>query len=435
VFCPPIATFSTQRAREVDLANGLALSVECDTHPSTARSHLESVLGPATVVVASGGRWVDSHGREHDKLHLHWRLGEPTSDAESHAKLKRARILATALVGGDATNVPAVHPIRWPGSWHRKGEPRLATIVACDESRELVLSDALELLEAAAPSSVRDVTTRQTTAAVGGDIDELIAELHSGSAIHAPLVSLAYRFLKSGMADAVCVLTLRGLMNTIPVAARGGDERWNGHFKDIPRTVRTAREKIELETPPGQKPDISEFLVSHNPPAIIAARKPEIRDIPTELLTPPGVLADVARYGVESAVRPVPIFAVQAALALGSIVCARRYMTSQRNYSSLYFLNIAKSGTGKEEAKTTIERILAAAGARRLLAGSSYSSGNAVFSALLRKPQHLTIIDEFGKYLEAASGNRDTFKADALTQLMEAFGRVHATWPRRSSRR
>src|SRR5262245_10880596 len=31
VFCPPIATFIGQRAREVDLANGLALSVECDT--------------------------------------------------------------------------------------------------------------------------------------------------------------------------------------------------------------------------------------------------------------------------------------------------------------------------------------------------------------------------------------------------------------------
>jgi hypothetical protein len=32
VFCPPIATFtSATRAREVDLANGLALSVECDS--------------------------------------------------------------------------------------------------------------------------------------------------------------------------------------------------------------------------------------------------------------------------------------------------------------------------------------------------------------------------------------------------------------------
>jgi hypothetical protein len=104
-------------------------------------------------------------------------------------------------------------------------------------------------------------------------------------------------------------------------------------------------------------------------------------------------------------VRPVPIFAVQAALALGSSSVRRRYMTSQRNYSELYFLNVAKSGTGKEEAKTTIERILTAAGARRLIAGSSYSSGNAVFSALLKKPQHITIIDEFGKYLEAASGD------------------------------
>jgi hypothetical protein len=106
-------------------------------------------------------------------------------------------------------------------------------------------------------------------------------------------------------------------------------------------------------------------------------------------------------------VRPVPIFAVQAALALGSVVCGRRYVTTQRNYSSLYFLNVAKSGTGKEEAKTTIERARRRRRAR-LLGGSSYSSGNAVFSALLKKPQHLTIIDEFGKYLEAASTARDT---------------------------
>jgi hypothetical protein len=162
--------------------------------------------------------------------------------------LKRARILATAIVGGDATNVPAVHPIRWPGSWHRKGEPRLATIVTLNADREIILSDALEQLEAMAPAIAKPslgIVNAGDVASISG----LIAQLLSGEAMHAPLVALAYRYLKGGMADAQCVLTLRGLMDAIPIAARGGDERWGGHYRDIPRTVRTAREKVDLEAP------------------------------------------------------------------------------------------------------------------------------------------------------------------------------------------
>lgn len=436
VFCPPIATFTAaNHAREIDLANGLALSIECDEHPEAAREQLERLLGPATVVVASGGLWRDVvTDRVHERLHLHWRLDEPTSEPDDHARLKRARILATAIAGGDATNVPAVHPIRWPGSWHRKGTPRLARIVEIQRDRELNLTEALERLEIAAPAMRYTMGNGNGN---GRHADEdvastatLVQQLLSGEAMHAPLTALAYRYVKGGMADAQVVQTLRGLMDAVPLDRRNrpdAPQRWEGHYKDIPRAVRTAREKLgEPSDNPAAAADVEAFIATLSTPAVVRARLPDPpAEIPAELLTPPGVLADVARYGVESAVRPVPIFAVQAALALGSVVCARRYMTSQRNYSSLYFLNVAKSGTGKEEAKTTIERILNAANARRLIAGSSYSSGNAVFSALLRKPQHLTIIDEFGKYLEAASATRDSFRADALTQLMEAFGRLH----------
>jgi hypothetical protein len=424
VFCPPIATFTNaQRAREVDLANGLALSVECDDHAEQARDTLEHLLGPATIVVASGGVAGDGSA----KLHLHWRLSEPTSVPEDHARLKRARALATSIVGGDATNKPTVHPIRWPGSWHRKGTPRLATIVAQDLDREIDLTSTLELLELAAPQRA-DVTGRQSAGDIGAATSSIIAQLLSGDAMHAPLVALAFRYLAGGMADAQCVLTLRGLMEAIPAAARGSDERWTGHYNDIWRSVRSAREKIAIEGATSPV-DISGFTASLSlvdAPNVIVARKPDVvQEIPAELLTPPGILGEITRYGINSAVRPVPIFAVQSALALGSVVCGRRYATAADNYSSLYFLNVGKSGSGKEHGKRTIERILKAAGAdRRLLGPSNYSSGNAVFSALLEKPQHIAIIDEFGHFLESASGERDTYKSDVLTKLMEAFGRL-----------
>jgi hypothetical protein len=79
VFCPPLAVFGNKdHAREQDLLEGLALSVECDQHPGEARAILPSLLGPATVVVKSGGRWVNG-GQPEDKLHLHWRLKVPAT--------------------------------------------------------------------------------------------------------------------------------------------------------------------------------------------------------------------------------------------------------------------------------------------------------------------------------------------------------------------
>jgi hypothetical protein len=100
VFCPPLCTFvNKEHAREQDILEGFALSVECDNHPQEARQKLEALLGPATVVVTSGGRWSNGDGKTEDKLHLHWRLARPAQAADI-PKLKQARMLAAKLVGG-----------------------------------------------------------------------------------------------------------------------------------------------------------------------------------------------------------------------------------------------------------------------------------------------------------------------------------------------
>ncbi|MCR9148231.1 MAG: YfjI family protein [Rhodobacteraceae bacterium] len=166
VFCPPVVTFkNADNAKADNVAEGVALSVDCDATPIAAREKLESLLGPATVVAASGGEWTDPEtGELQDKLHLHWRINEPTQTVEEHAILKQARELATKLVGGDRTNEPLVHPIRWPGSVHRKGEPRLANIVSLNEDAEIDLGDALEALQdatAAVPLSERAKAVRE----------------------------------------------------------------------------------------------------------------------------------------------------------------------------------------------------------------------------------------------------------------------------------
>ena len=279
VFAPPIATFTnTTGAREDDLANGLALSVECDATPAAARERLEGLLGPATVIVASGGEWMNpATGVIEAKLHLHWRLTEPTREASDHMRLKLARALATALVGGDASNTPAVHPIRWPGSWHRKKNPRLARIEALHGAREIDLADALELLtnaaEAARLGSTGKVAGgRSACTGEARETAELVRAVLTAEDYHAALVSLAMRFLKGGTPDAQTVLMLRGIMLAIPEAQRdqknGSHEpgRWQARFDDIARAVSTARAKIgdrsnaTPKDPGGEWPEPIDFL-------------------------------------------------------------------------------------------------------------------------------------------------------------------------------
>jgi hypothetical protein len=151
VFCPPLCTFSEPNgAATENLAEGVALSVECDTNPYAALKKLTGILGNPTVVVASGGTWKNPEtGRLEAKLHLHWRLAEPTRDPADHARLYEARALAAEIEGADRTAVALVHPLRWAGSWHRKTDtPRLVRLKARPDS-EIELGEALEHLREA----------------------------------------------------------------------------------------------------------------------------------------------------------------------------------------------------------------------------------------------------------------------------------------------
>jgi hypothetical protein len=104
VFSPPVATFTTAaKARGIDLASGLAIAVELDDGDiETGRDGLEQLLGPATVVVASGGTTAEGVC----KLHVYWRLSEPTRAADEHARLTDARRNAALLIGADVSGAP-----------------------------------------------------------------------------------------------------------------------------------------------------------------------------------------------------------------------------------------------------------------------------------------------------------------------------------------
>lgn len=242
VFSPPVATFNNKKqAREVDLVEGLALNAECDKAPAETRAKVEQLLGEPTVLVESGGQWTDPKtGEVHSKLHIHYRLNRPAQGVEELKKLKEARSLLADIVGSDPSNKTIVHPLRWPGSWHRKKEPKLCRIVKLNAGREIDLDEALAVLRKAAPQTDKK---SKSNGAAGSNNNwaEPIEEVLSAESYHEPLARLAAMLITHGMGDGAAVNMMRGLMEA---SAGPRDERWQARYDDIPRAVATAEEKF-----------------------------------------------------------------------------------------------------------------------------------------------------------------------------------------------
>lgn len=153
-----------------------------------------------------------------------------------------------------------------------------------------------------------------------------------------------------------------------------------------------------------------------------------LEDVPTHLLKIPGKLQLAIDYYNETAMKPQPQFAVQAALALGSVVLARFYRTDQDNFTSLYFLNIAETSSGKEHSKRVIERILEAANRPEFIGPKAFTSEAGVLSSLMMQPKQISISDEFGRYLGSSRRSGNTLKEEAQSAFMELFGRLDGTY-------
>jgi hypothetical protein len=426
VFCPPIAIFSTRKtAKEKDIAKGLALSVDCDRRPDGARATLERLLGPATIVVRSGGEWVDPEtGELQNKLHLHWRLKVPASSKEALNALKRARGLAIRIVGGDPTNISPCHPMRWAGSLHRKATPLLCRIEAANPDREISLADALAALEGACPGDATrpngerysESETNWTT-----PVQQIVSAEH----YHEPIRSLAAKLLHAGMIDEAAGNLLRALMD----ASQGPrDNRWQMRYDDIDRAVSTARAKFNPV--PGLTVDVNTLV---NLPALLTpeqGREPqgstsEPNKDPFEPYTHvPGIVGRIVDWITATARRPNRVLALGAAITVVGTLIGRRAASPTRSATHLYVVPIARTGAGKQHIIDSAERLMRAAKADAHLGPSKFHSGSAVLLTLQAMPLMLCLQDEIGAVIYAVTNRKAQSHERAVSEALRGLWNV-----------
>ena len=151
------------------------------------------------------------------------------------------REICAHLVGADPTSIPICHPIRWPGSWHRKAQPRLTEIVACDADVEIELDAALATLEPLAPTPPR---ADNRAAQPGGEWDTLTANILAGKSLHNSITRLAMKLLRGGTPEVIAVQMLRALLDASQAPR---DDRWRERYADVPRAVSSAGRKLADE--------------------------------------------------------------------------------------------------------------------------------------------------------------------------------------------
>ncbi len=147
--------------------------------------------------------------------------------------------------------------------------------------------------------------------------------------------------------------------------------------------------------------------------------------VPPYITNPPGILKDIADWITATAPKSQPELSLAAAIALAATVTQRIYKSNLANFTSLYVVMVAKSTEGKEHPQSSVERALTSAGFANLIAGSGYTSSGAVFSALLKQPSHIAVIDEMGKLLKLSRAKGNANGEAAIDKLVEAFGRLN----------
>lgn len=143
----------------------------------------------------------------------------------------------------------------------------------------------------------------------------------------------------------------------------------------------------------------------------------------------PGLLGDVARWGLENSVKRQPALMLGSTIATLGAVVGRRVCTTTNLRTNFVMLGIGETACGKDATLKLPQELLQAAGLPHLIGPSEWASAAGMRSALADTPSHCCFIDEFAKLLQQTVGNNvPAHLAGIRRNLLDLFGRAGGLW-------
>jgi len=169
-------------------------------------------------------------------------------------------------------------------------------------------------------------------------------------------------------------------------------------------------------------------------PAPVPATPPPVHqqqegEIPAHLLDVPGLVGKLADFITDSAIQPIRLHSLGAALCIVGTAAGRKYAGPTRSGTHLYVLALAPTGAGKNHPLAACTDILTAANMPRERGPSQFMSYSAVTKRLERHPLFLCAIDEFGAFLAKMNDKKSSSHEKGISQILRtAWGNSFKTF-------
>jgi hypothetical protein len=142
---------------------------------------------------------------------------------------------------------------------------------------------------------------------------------------------------------------------------------------------------------PFERPTVVEFIPEK-------PEEPKIRPLSKALLNPPGLVGDLAKYILDTAIKPQPELALAAAFSACGTLMGRKIQTQWGNRTNLYFLCLAETGAGKDHMRSVIKNAYTHCSLEARII-EDLASEVGLVSSLAIEPSSVMLVDEFGKFL------------------------------------
>ena len=149
---------------------------------------------------------------------------------------------------------------------------------------------------------------------------------------------------------------------------------------------------------------------------------------PMECLDAPGLIGELVRYNLDTALYPLPELALAGALALLSSVTGGK-AEGLRARTNVYVMGLAPSGGGKDYSRKLNRKILLASGGGHICGPERIGSHSGIISALAENWCTLFQIDEIGRLLATMqSANNSPHLYNVASVLMQIYSSADDIW-------
>lgn len=220
-------------------------------------------------------------------------------------------------------------------------------------------------------------------------------------------------------------------------------DREKAHRPDyIPRTIAAMRKRIADDKIPDVNADAiadraravaaQAYQELHAPPPVVAESVEDDGETgiaPVAPLSfPPGLVGEIARYVMATSPRPVEEIAIATGIAVVAGIVGRNYNISNTGLNQ-YILVLGKTGTGKEAAQSSTDRLFTEVQknvptAERFLGPAHFSSGPALVKQFQERPCFMSVLGEFGHRLKAMTHPRaNGAEKTLMAAMLDIYGK------------